>query len=597
MKIVNANISDADQILKLQKLAYISEAEIIGDYNIPPLTQKLEDTLEEFKQRLVLKAIVKNKIIGSVRAHLENGTCFIGKLIVHPDHQNKGIGTKLMNEIEAQFKHTKRFELFTSSKSQKNIYLYKKLGYNIFKEENINDKLTGSYARKHRCFSVVMNGVSYKKEVPARVIGNFGVSAMTKNQTIKATLKATKERRKSQTCRTFEVKIDRSHLNRQSTEHLKRLFLEAKWLYNHILAQQNNVFDMDYKLSAVAVKVKDTFETRTLPHLSSQMKQSLIKRTIDNIRGLARLKEKGRKIGPLKFKSRVNSIPLKQYGNTYKILNQKYIRIQGVKQKLRVNGLAQIPAGSELANAALIHRHGDYYLVITTYQAREQPTLSLKTVGIDFGITTQLTLSDGIAIQYSIPVSKKLRKLYKKLSKQQFRSKNWYKTTLQLEKSYAKVTNIKKDIKNKLIHYLTTNYRVVCYQNENIKAWQRLWGRKILSTAIGGIIGALETKAHTPMEIDRFFPSTKTCSRCGSIREIGLDERTYTCYDCQLIIDRDLNASRTLENEGLTQLGTGRTEVTPAETESSTLALEYLNRIRYVKASSVVETGSLLALA
>ena len=148
MKIVNANISDADQILKLQKLAYISEAEIIGDYNIPPLTQKLEDTLEEFKQRLVLKAIVKNKIIGSVRAHLENGTCVIGKLIVHPDHQNKDIGTKLMNEIEAQFKHTKRFELFTSSKSQKNIYLYKKLGYNIFKEEKINDKLTLVYLEK-----------------------------------------------------------------------------------------------------------------------------------------------------------------------------------------------------------------------------------------------------------------------------------------------------------------------------------------------------------------------------------------------------------------------------------------------------------------
>ena len=125
MKIVNANISDAEQILKLQKLAYISEAEIIGDYNIPPLTQKLEESIEEFKQRLVLKAVVKNKIIGSVRAHLENGTCFIGKLIVHPDYQNKGIGTKLMNEIETQFKHAKRFELFTSSKS-KRISIYTK---------------------------------------------------------------------------------------------------------------------------------------------------------------------------------------------------------------------------------------------------------------------------------------------------------------------------------------------------------------------------------------------------------------------------------------------------------------------------------------
>ena len=154
MEIIEAKTEDAEPILALQKLAYISEAEIVGDYNIPPLTQTLEEIIEEFKQRLILKAVVKTKrllkkkIIGSVRAHLENGTCFIGKLIVDPDHQKKGIGTKLMNEIEVRFEHAKRFELFTSSKSQKNIYLYQKLGYNIFKEEKINETLTLVYLEK-----------------------------------------------------------------------------------------------------------------------------------------------------------------------------------------------------------------------------------------------------------------------------------------------------------------------------------------------------------------------------------------------------------------------------------------------------------------
>jgi putative transposase len=135
-------------------------------------------------------------------------------------------------------------------------------------------------------------------------------TAPPKNETIKATLKATKARRKQQTCRVFEVKIDSSHLNHHTQEHLKHLFLEAKWLYNYLLSQPN-VFDVDYKLSEVPVKVKDTFEHRELCHLSSQMKQSLIKRTIDNIRGLARLKEKGHTIGALKYKSCVNAIPLK----------------------------------------------------------------------------------------------------------------------------------------------------------------------------------------------------------------------------------------------------------------------------------------------
>jgi putative transposase len=423
-------------------------------------------------------------------------------------------------------------------------------------------------------------------------------TALSKNQTIKATLKTTKARRTQQTCRVFEVKIDSSHLNQHTKEQLKRLFLEAKWLYNHILSQPT-VFDIDYTIAAVPVKVKDVFELRELRHLSSHMKQSLIKRTIDNSKGLARLKANGHTIGRLKYKNEVKSIPLKQYGNTYRILNDRYIKIQGISQHLRVNGLAQIPADSELANATLIQRHGDYFVAITTYQTREHTPPPAKTVGIDFGIKTQLTLSDGIAIQYAIPISKKLRKLHQKLSRCQFRSQNWYKTLRKLEKAYAKLNNIKKDVKNKLVHYLHTTYGVICYQDENVKAWQRLWGRKIVSTGIGGIIRTLETKVHTPIQVDSWFPSTKTCSRCGNIRDIGLDERVYVCPVCGLVMDRDHNSSVNIETEGLTQLvPTGRRDGKPVETESSTVAsLEYLNGFPYVTARSVGEAGSLTASA
>jgi putative transposase len=424
------------------------------------------------------------------------------------------------------------------------------------------------------------------------------LTASAKNQTIKATLKTTKARRKQQTCQVFEVKLDSSHLNQHTQEQLKGLFLEAKWLYNYILSQPM-VCELDYKLAAVPVKVKDSFELRELRYLSSHMKQSLIRRTFDNIKGLARLKAKGHTIGRLNYKSEVKSIPLKQYGNTYRILNDKYLKIQGIAQRLRVNGLAQIPAGSELANATLIQRHGDYFVAITTYQTKTKTTPPVKTVGIDFGIKTQLTLSDGIAIQYAIPISNKLRKLHQKLSRCQYRSKNWYKTKRKLEKAYVKVNNIKKDVKNKLVHYLHTTYGVVCYQDENVKAWQRLWGRKILSTAIGGIIRTLETKVHTPIQVDKWFPSTKTCSRCGNIRDIGLDERVYVCPVCGLVMDRDHNSSVNIEHEGLTQLvPTGRRDVKPVETESSTVAsLEYLNSIPYVTARSVGEAGSLTASA
>lgn len=142
MIIENALISDLEEILALQKLAYLSEAEIYNDFSIPPLLQTIEDIKSEYAYKTFLKAVDSGKIIGSVRANLQDGTCYIGKLIVHPDFQNRGIGTALMNSIENCFKGCKRYDLFTGKKSVKNIYLYNKLGYRIFKEEKISEKLT-----------------------------------------------------------------------------------------------------------------------------------------------------------------------------------------------------------------------------------------------------------------------------------------------------------------------------------------------------------------------------------------------------------------------------------------------------------------------
>ncbi len=422
---------------------------------------------------------------------------------------------------------------------------------------------------------------------------------MTKKETIKATLKATKEKRKSQTCRVYEVKIDKSHLNHTTENHLSRLFLEAKWLYNHILSQ-HNIFEMDDKIHEVPVKVKDIFENRDLRCLSSQMRQSILSRTQDNIRGLSELKKNGHKIGKLKYKSELQSIPLKQFGNTYKILDTKYITVQGLKQKLKVIGLKQIPVGSDIANGTLIHKNGNYYLSITTYQEKKKQVPQAESVGIDFGLSKQLVLSNGTAIQYAIPISPKLRKLARKLSKQHLYSKNWNKTRIKLNKEYEKANNIKKDIKNKVVSHLKDKYGTVCFQDENVKAWQRIWGRKILITSIGGIISTLKQKVHTPIEVNRMYPSTKTCSKCGNIQEIALDERVYVCKKCTNVMDRDYNSSINMENEGLKQqgIGTVRTELTPAEIESSTLmSLRYFNSIPYVKASSVYESGSFTALA
>ena len=148
MTIEGAVVEDAGEILRLQKLAYQSEARIYSDYTIPPLVQTSEDIEADFHSHVFLKALANGAVVGSVRARMDRGSCLIGRLIVHPDVQNQGIGTKLLKSIEGCFKNAERFELFTGHKSERNLHLYRKLGYRIFRREKISGRLTLVYLEK-----------------------------------------------------------------------------------------------------------------------------------------------------------------------------------------------------------------------------------------------------------------------------------------------------------------------------------------------------------------------------------------------------------------------------------------------------------------
>lgn len=143
-----AQREDLPEILKLQYLAYQSEARLFHDPDIPPLRQTLSELQAEFDRSAFLKALDENsRIIGSVRACCEGDTAYIGKLMVHPDHQRRGLGSRLLRAIENAC-HVQRYELFTSTKSAGNIRLYQRLGYQIFKEEKITEELTFVYLEK-----------------------------------------------------------------------------------------------------------------------------------------------------------------------------------------------------------------------------------------------------------------------------------------------------------------------------------------------------------------------------------------------------------------------------------------------------------------
>jgi len=145
-----AGVSDAQAILALQRLAYSAEARIYNDWSIPPLTQTLDQLIEELGTSYFLKAVLADKLVGSVRARLRGETCEIGRLIVHPDFQRRGLGRRLMQAIEGAFPAANRYELFTGSLSQGNIRLYESLGYRRVRLQEVSAALTLVYMEKHR---------------------------------------------------------------------------------------------------------------------------------------------------------------------------------------------------------------------------------------------------------------------------------------------------------------------------------------------------------------------------------------------------------------------------------------------------------------
>ena len=382
-------------------------------------------------------------------------------------------------------------------------------------------------------------------------------SRKLKTENWKKSVNATRERRKSQTCKVFSLKLDKDKLSGAKLHYLNGLFTEAKWVYNHILASPD-VFKFDSKITEVnTLDKEDNIIVKKLENISSQMKQSIFKRIKTSVLSLSKKKKNKSKVGRLKFKSRVDSIPLEQFDVTYKF-KDNFLKLQGnYYMKFKLLGMHQLPADADFANAILTRRNGDFYLKVTCFvETKKQTLFANEIIGIDAGCSTALTLSDGTKYNVSFPVSKQTKKLQRKLKhkpshkKKGRKSNNCWKLYEKINASKDKTTRQKKDKINKIVSEITKKHKIICIQDENVKGWKSQHGKAVQKSSVGGIMEALRSKAHTLMEIDRFFPSTQIHNICGNKKKIKLHERVYHCEFCDSKTDRDVNAALNILKEG-----------------------------------------------
>ena len=225
------------------------------------------------------------------------------------------------------------------------------------------------------------------------------------------------------------------------------------------------------------------------------MKQAIIQRMISNEKTIIRLvKNKKQKHGNLRFKSELTCIPLKQYGITYKFKSQNKIKIQGIHGDIRINGGNQLEFVDEFANANLIQKPDGYYIQITTYtnkskeNSKQNNNNNNKEVGLDFGIHTNITTSEGEKIDVSVEESERLKKLQREMFRRTKGSNNRYKTIRLLKKEYQRISNQKKNKVNQFVHKLR-QYSSIVIQDEQIANWHRKNGMgKVVQHSCMGLI-------------------------------------------------------------------------------------------------------------
>jgi putative transposase len=268
-------------------------------------------------------------------------------------------------------------------------------------------------------------------------------------------------------------------------------------------------------------------------------------------------KQNKRGVRPPGFKKvkRYKSFTLKQAG--YKFLGGNRVRIgQKVYQYWNSREIEGTVKTLTIKRTPL----GELFMMVVV-DTVDEPVIKFETgriAGFDFGLKTFLTISNGTQIespQFLKQALNKIKLASRQHSKKVKGSNNRSKARKTLVRKYEDVSNRRTDWFWKLAHNLTDEFDVLCFETLSLKGMVMLWGRKISDLAFGEFLRILEwvaqKKGKLLVFIDRWYPSSKTCSACGHVLEnLDLSTREWRCPSCQSVNGRDDNAARNIQRFG-----------------------------------------------
>ena len=280
---------------------------------------------------------------------------------------------------------------------------------------------------------------------------------------------------------------------------------------------------------------------------------------------------KNKDFGFPKYKCKSNPVQSYTTNNQNTIyIKDSYIKLPKLKSLVKIKLHREIKG---IIKSATISKNSldHYFISILCEENIDELPKTNKNIGIDLGIKEFVTMSDCIKVEnlkLTKEYEKKLKREQRKLSRRcklakhratkLLDSKNYQKQKKKIAKIHNKIRNKRKDFINKLSTELINNHDIICIEDLNIKGMLKnhKLAKSISDVSWGEFVRQLEYKANwyerKIIKVPTFYPSSKTCSSCGNIKEtLILSERIYYCECCGLEIDRDYNASINILRKGL----------------------------------------------
>ncbi len=352
--------------------------------------------------------------------------------------------------------------------------------------------------------------------------------------------------------RMYKYRLYRADKKDRKLRH--KLFV-ASTIWNHFIALQRRYYRLTGKyispdeMNRHVLKLRKTQRFALWRDLYSQCCQDVCRRVDDAYQRFFNKLAKGRP----KFRKakRYSSFTFPQSG--YKV-EENVVTIDGVTYKF----VKHRELGGQIKTLTVKRDAvGRLWLVFSVVENLQiEPSSTGKSGGFDFGLKTFLTDDEGRSYgnpQFFAQNIRKTRQLNRQLSRKVEGSKRCKRAKRALAKHSADVANARRDFHFKLALRLCDEYDVLCFEDLNLQGMKALWGRKVSDLGFASFMNILEwvafKRGKRVVKIDRFLPTTKTCSGCGQKHPLTLRDRTLAC-DCGLTIDRDHNAAINIKHSG-----------------------------------------------